>query len=668
MKLTKLFEQDETLTEGLKYGQKEENLVRKEGKNLQIGIEFEYHVHDEHFEKIDPSDNDVYQDDLMEKARELQEEASDEWETDFKETYIDDEFSNDDVENMTATISSARDIAYSIDTSLQEAGELHDEVESEVGDWDEDDFDDEDNFYMGFDDEDVVDKINEYIDHIQGIQGDLSELTSLIDEIEGNSGGVKDAMLFDSIDFYDISSNLFDIENMREDFPSSVSSKDDIEELQGVSFHNPMDLLNSLQPLIDLQGSDADWDDDFKEYYKERAEDAYNDYGESENPYNLDYVGIDDRFIEEAEGEIDYADYVEGNSEADDFIDDVLNDSDNPWGVDPMHIYEVTTDASVSDGVEVITLPLNLDDTLENMENMFEHIRDVGYTSSNTGMHVNMSMKGLHFNRKTFNHTKMVMLMDEKYLIDQFGIRNSNVDAMFENVSAQTLINVATARNTNDMIERMEEDFIRQSHKFQTINFKNTFGDGAMGMESLVEDRRIEFRFFGGDDYEKHYDKMEKQILRSAYMMMVAFSPTFGHKEYLKKMTQQLDRSFKKKFMMSFTDFTKRWRKLTNREREEIMDTFIMNKSNVSLEKEGALLMAILLRYPEFYNMERKWLTSQYSLYIQDWQEMNLTPDEKRQLKINKTMSRTSARQKRLDKIADRQVSNGEVERLGLPR
>jgi hypothetical protein len=229
----------------------------------------------------------------------------------------------------------------------------------------------------------------------------------------------------------------------------------------------------------------------------------------------------------------------------------------------------VTTDASVSQGVEVISHPEEINDAMETMETMFDHINKVGSTSTNTGMHVNMSIRGVEFSRNNFNTVKFLILLDLAHLItrDSSGFikfpPRSYVSDMFASIKdSDIIVSLANKRNFDDIIDALD-GYIKKDTKYQSINFSHAFG-------SYISPhlRRVEMRFFGGADYEYRYEEIYWNIHRAAYMMLAGFDKDFGEREYKELIYRWLNRISETKYNVSFAELVRVVQHGTTKERE----------------------------------------------------------------------------------------------------
>lgn len=240
-------------------------------------------------------------------------------------------------------------------------------------------------------------------------------------------------------------------------------------------------------------------------------------------------------------------------------------ESGNVWGVDPNDIEQITSDGSIKfseekalrgeepdGGVEVISNPLPLPDAIRFMEAMFDHINEYGETDETTGLHVNMSFRGLSFDDHQFDAFKLVVLLDETYMI-------KNVRYPVRKFVDEMLTPLDNKRNLLDLAwsyiegghKKLFLDFkklINLDVKSQGISFVNALGPyNPDDFEEITEERRrIEFRYIGGTDYHKRTREIIWDIYRYAYITMISFVPDFAKREYEQKIIQILNRRVNK--------------------------------------------------------------------------------------------------------------------------
>jgi hypothetical protein len=193
-----------------------------------------------------------------------------------------------------------------------------------------------------------------------------------------------------------------------------------------------------------------------------------------------------------------------------------LKVGDSSWAIEP--------DQSIQDsgGVEIISPPQPLSEALDNMKQMFKFINRHGNTTRNTGLHINMSIKGINHLIDTLDPVKLVLFLDEGYIYNFFDERKMNRYAM-SSKSMAIGYQIITPESLYKLIDRKRlTNFVEE--KYQGINFKN------------LGKNYIEFRYLGGVDYHKKFNEIQKIIAHYGYNLSLACDPSFKYKEYVLKL------------------------------------------------------------------------------------------------------------------------------------
>lgn len=247
--------------------------------------------------------------------------------------------------------------------------------------------------------------------------------------------------------------------------------------------------------------------------------------------------------------------------EAAKWIADHIEKEATKYGIDKSLIHSVVPEKTIANGVEIVTKPVSFNTQAKLMPGVFRLIEKFGSTSKDTGLHVNMSIRGKNFDTDNFNPLKLALLLDNKYMLRSYPVRNL-VSDIWDSISSEALIAIAKdatmnidnhkkAFSTNiKHIERALFNLIKFEGKYQGINFENLF-------LSDRNEQRIEFRYPGNVDYTKRYDELIATMERFAFMMFAAYDKTFGEKEYKQKLAQQLNRLSMKYFEMSWSELVK---------------------------------------------------------------------------------------------------------------
>lgn len=212
-------------------------------------------------------------------------------------------------------------------------------------------------------------------------------------------------------------------------------------------------------------------------------------------------------------------------------------------------IQSIVPDISVPNGVEVITKPIPFADTLDVMEQIFSFIQQHGNTDTSTGLHVNISVGG-DIDLSNINFVKMLVLLDVdffqglsrgslKYL--KYPVRSDWVTPMYQYLSEDNgakllrLAEIYAYNRPDTFVRSFEESVKSDNEKKRAVNLSHL-------LNADVEQRRVEFRFLGGANYETRFTEIKNDILQFCYMMAAGASPVFLQREYLEGIIRILDR------------------------------------------------------------------------------------------------------------------------------
>lgn len=271
------------------------------------------------------------------------------------------------------------------------------------------------------------------------------------------------------------------------------------------------------------------------------------DYNEFLDDHDLSLeefaTAIDDFFTEKAHGDnieiMNIYDLIELNmSDRNSFIPVIEVDLDE-YGIE---YNEVTTDDTNETMFEVITRPMSVSDSIENIEGMFEFISEMGDTDNQCGLHCSISYNGAS---NDLNFNKFIILMSNKDLAQTFTPRSHSGNLINElrtrifslvfDGCDHNLFNLKPIimRLMKSIILDIEEDtlnILNMDNKMQSINFR----------DFNSSDGRIELRYIGGGKennqhvpYETMRDEIVDEILRAGLMLRVANSPEY-EKEFKK--------------------------------------------------------------------------------------------------------------------------------------
>jgi hypothetical protein len=201
--------------------------------------------------------------------------------------------------------------------------------------------------------------------------------------------------------------------------------------------------------------------------------------------------------------------------------------------------WEFEEDTSLSDyGIEIKSPPMELDDFLVACKNMFKMINDIGYTDSDCGFHIGISLKQ---GMDEVDPVKVAMFVDEGYIWKMFSTRKANMYAQsMQSVLRKQMYNVGW----NNRIENSVAQIIKVKNMLKTTDIKLNFhGDHYHGVNvSHLEDdnKYIEYRYIGSKDYQNRLPDITKIIAHYIYALKIARDPEFKKKEYILKCGRML--------------------------------------------------------------------------------------------------------------------------------
>lgn len=258
----------------------------------------------------------------------------------------------------------------------------------------------------------------------------------------------------------------------------------------------------------------------------------------------------------------DYADSIASKGVGLEYIRNTLYDS-----VSEGYIEAIVEDGSIptDQGGEVITRPLGIQETFNVMDDIFDYIQNEGYTDDKTGMHVNMSHRKFQ-SIQDLNLLKLVVLLDPDFVqsrdLGNWYERNKMVQNLYDNLTptllkkiAQKLVN--PQQQGMQMLETIESELryaLVTREKFSSVNFRS-----AIGYVNSSE-RRVEFRYFGGENYEYRKDDIERSIWFACYCMLAMVTDDFLRREYYEHLFKVLNRYCNKYFDMTFFDLVDGYR------------------------------------------------------------------------------------------------------------
>ena len=470
----------ELISEGYKLRKADYRDVLRYANNIILGVEYEFHPDTGLLE--DEIDFDAAYDAAVEELY----QRHDQW---VKEI-IDEEVREVEWKY--------EELVNSVEINSKEIEKLANELEVKLNDFeDETDVDDEDyeNEYETF----LRELEETFVNRFNNIKYNLEENVR-----EYNDLSYTNVLGFDDGDITVVISAIGDL-------ISSIEEEDELEDLKKVTNELYLE-ANSL--YSDSYYNDTELKSSISDSYEYEYEYEYwlnNIEGTSIEDYVIEYAsenGITKSNIDSAIEEIkeDLSDIKE--------IDDVVEENE-------------TT-------AEIITKPVPLPVQFEIMEEIHEYIQDNGTTSYDTGQHVNMSFRNVH-DYSQFNFVKLVILGGLEYLTTEKKYNDRNHVRVLYSIFEQHIRTIARAYNRNGLkeVEYVMENILNEK-KNQVVSITQLFFEN-------VDDRRIELRYFGGEDYEYKTEEIQDDILKAAHGFLIALDPQYERRRYIKDLFRFLD-------------------------------------------------------------------------------------------------------------------------------
>lgn len=167
-----------------------------------------------------------------------------------------------------------------------------------------------------------------------------------------------------------------------------------------------------------------------------------------------------------------------------------------------------------SNMVEIITSPLPYFEAKYYMVKILKFIQDYGYTNEKASIHFNISFAGKDL--KDLNVLKLILGMNEDEIYSSFPTRKNNVYAK----SIKRIIPFRDYDFKDIPISAVKNNLRVPEDKYYGINF--------LHMNKDKGEQRLEFRYIGGDGYEKNIGELiyflDKFILGVYNCIGVAFT------------------------------------------------------------------------------------------------------------------------------------------------
>ena len=182
-------------------------------------------------------------------------------------------------------------------------------------------------------------------------------------------------------------------------------------------------------------------------------------------------------------------------------------------------------------GIELVSPPMNLEDGLAALENVFDWAKSNDYyTNRTTGFHIGVSIPNQTM--ENIDHLKVIMLLGDEYVLKAFGRAGSRWTKSSFDQAKREVRGRNAKKNVPAILDKMRgglEDIAKKE-----IN-KLLVPRGDRYVSVNIKPNYIEFRSAGGNYFEK-YEEIRKTMLRYVRVMGAAADSEDARQEYQKKL------------------------------------------------------------------------------------------------------------------------------------
>jgi hypothetical protein len=182
-------------------------------------------------------------------------------------------------------------------------------------------------------------------------------------------------------------------------------------------------------------------------------------------------------------------------------------------------------------GIELVSPPMNLEDGLAALENVFDWAKSNSYyTNRSTGFHIGVSIPNQTM--ENIDHLKVIMLLGDEYVLKAFNRAGSRwTKSSFEQAKREVRGRNAK-KNVPAILDKMRGG-LQDIAKAEINKLLVPRGDRYVSVN--IKPNYIEFRSAGGEYFEK-YEEIRKTMLRYVRVIGAAADSEDAKKEYQKKL------------------------------------------------------------------------------------------------------------------------------------
>ena len=182
-------------------------------------------------------------------------------------------------------------------------------------------------------------------------------------------------------------------------------------------------------------------------------------------------------------------------------------------------------------GIELVSPPMNLEDGLAALENVFDWAKSNGYyTNRSTGFHIGVSIPNQTM--ENIDHLKVIMLLGDEYVLKAFNRAGSRWTKSSFDQAKREVRGRNAKKNVPAILDKMRGG-LEDIAKAEINKLLVPRGDRYVSVN--IKPNYIEFRSAGGNYFEK-YEEIRKTMLRYVRVIGAAADSEDAKQEYQKKL------------------------------------------------------------------------------------------------------------------------------------
>ena len=182
-------------------------------------------------------------------------------------------------------------------------------------------------------------------------------------------------------------------------------------------------------------------------------------------------------------------------------------------------------------GIELVSPPMNLEDGLAALENVFTWAKSKGYyTNRTTGFHIGVSIPNQTM--ENIDHLKVIMLLGDEYVLKAFNRAGSRWTKSSFDQAKREVRGRNAKKNVPLILDKMRSG-LQDIAKAEINKLLVPRGDRYVSVN--IKPNYIEFRSAGGNYFEK-YEEIRKTMLRYVRVIGAAADSEDAKQEYQKKL------------------------------------------------------------------------------------------------------------------------------------